>query len=483
MPQSVPRLFGDGVGFLSRPDLDLNFDYLANSRPVSAFLFMSQAQIDSVQAGNFALDVTAPLNAAAAFCGSQNPPRALRLPAGGYSVTTFQGIVSYTAGVESNAPSIISGDGQRSTIIRARNVTARMLDMRNTSIRSIRDIWFQGAGLAQTCIDTSWDISVGPALKSFHRNLRITDYTSIGWRALNNNDVGFEYIDFSGCTSATGSAIDLNGPGGNVVFHYVSSLGGGYFDLGVQRADFFGCVSSGFRIKYAGLNVIGVTGGYHYVPEVGSNRTLIEIGAGFTSQGLTLSGWFDTRGSGDTIIGGAGSVLFQCSITGILLGRAGFAGQARMIGASLTNGSGGLRAQFPIALTSTVLIDWTVDRALFHVVTDQCLVQGFRVPDLVLSLANGWVSQGAPYGTLRARLMPGSKVKLFGSIKSGTTTVSTQIASMPTGLFPTEAKIIVANNTNGYSGVQIDTGGNITLANALGGNGYLAINELVELET
>lgn len=452
---------------------------------IGATWAMTEAQRDDVLGGTYGIDVSSVLTQACTDARTPEPVRRVVLPAGGYSVTGFSG-VPYAAAAEGKGPAAISGHGQRATILKARSGASTVLDARNLSLLKLDDFWIDCNSIAATAINTDWDVSAGPALKSQYVGLRISGHTGTAWKAKNNNDTVWHHVDIVGSTGASQqTAIDLDGPGGNAIFEYCSFLDGGYLDIGLQRADLFACVTQGIRMHYSGLNSLNVDGGYHYIPhKSGSNRTLIEIESGRQCNGLYLDGWLDTIGAGDTIIGGAGTLLHRAEVKGTIQPRAGASGAVRALGASLANGSGSLRTQVIFRVQSDIDVDWTHDRSKFHLVTDECLVLGFRVPDTALPLGPGMTASGAPYQGYRARNKPGSAVRIFGSATfAAPLAVGDVIATMPTGQSPSVAKIIPGATTNGYINLEVDTSGQIKIANAVGGTGFVSFDAIIELES
>jgi hypothetical protein len=70
-----------------------------------------------------------------------------------------------------------------------------------------------------------------------------------------------------------------------------------------------------------------------------------------------------------------------------------------------------------------------------------------------LTLQNSWLNYGASYGKARYRTNNNGEVEIKGSIKSGTTTVGTTIATLPSGYRPPSDMTFVVVSSTGASDV------------------------------
>lgn len=384
-----------------------------------------------------------------------------------------------TPGSENNAPASLIGSGIRSSVLLAKTGTTTVLHAKNTTLRSFKDFWINCNSHAVNGFDTSWDVSVGASINNNYENIRISGFSGTGWLALGNNDISTKNIQIPAPTGSQ-TSIDISATGGQVNLTDVKTEPG-FIDIGAQTINLIGCVTQGVRLKYAGLNQLNVFGGYHYVNA--TNSIWLEIQSSFQCKGVEFTGYIDTKGAGDSFIGGVGTELGYVNVKAIVEGRAGASGSMRFLGAGVLNGTGSLRGQLEVELVSDIAIDWSVDMSKFHLVNYESKVLGFNPPDTTLALFNSWIAFGAGWGTLRSRNLPGSRIKLFGMIKSGTLTAATKIAQCAAGQSPTENKTFPAANTTAFLNVTLDTTGAITLANAAASATWIAIDATVELET
>lgn len=405
---------------------------------------------------------------------------AVYLPKGIYLVGDLYFSPS-TSGVENNAPAALIGQGIRATILKAKSGTTTVIHAKNTSLRLFRDFWVDCDNKAGTGIDTDWDVSAGPSLNNVYSNIRVSSYTNIGWKALNNNDCSWIKVGIVNPTTTNQTALDMDAVGGMVSIDSITTIGG-YIDVGAQDIHLgIGCVTQGIRLKYAGLNLLQVVGGYHYTNI--NNNCIIEVATGYRTVGIDLNGHIESPGGG-TLISGGGSLTTYVIIKGNLEYTSGSTA-VKILGDSLLNATGGLRCNIEIKLNSSCLIDWSVDNSKFHIVNYESFVQGFRPADTVLTLANSWVAYGSPYETsgILLRNLPGSRIKVFGFIKNGISSVGTKIAQLPVGQYPIKFKSVALTNTTGYLNATVDNTGAITLANLASSSAWVGVDFTIELES
>ncbi|MGG2024207.1 hypothetical protein AB1282_00215 [Gottfriedia sp. S16(2024)] len=102
-----------------------------------------------------------------------------------------------------------------------------------------------------------------------------------------------------------------------------------------------------------------------------------------------------------------------------------------------------------------------------------------------LTLQNSWVNSGGTYPNASYRLNALGEVELRGSIKSGTVTSGTTIATLPVGFRPTHDRNYVVYSTDGtnyvLSTIQIMSTGTIRLFS--GGNVVLSLDSIPPIAT
>lgn len=235
------------------------------------------------------------------------------------------------------------GAGMNDSIIRAKVGTTTLYTARQLAGMRVEDLWFDGNGNAATCLDTTWTIPGGgsaPSLNNKYVGLRISGYTSIGWKAKSNNDCTFASILIE--ASGTKLGLQLNAPGGLISINEVRSFAP--IEIASQSATLTACVTTGFTITEADYNTVNIVGGYHYPHPVTHKN--FSVAAGKTAFPMNISGAHIENGFADgAIFGGPGSIQGQSQLVGChTFGVGAGADVAKLIGSDLAGA--GLTGRF-----------------------------------------------------------------------------------------------------------------------------------------
>lgn len=383
-----------------------------------------------------------------------------------------------TSGVENNAPAGLYGNFSRGTQLVAKSGTTTMLHCKNTTLRSIRDMWFNCNGNAVSAIDTDWDVGNGPAMNNYYSNVRITGATGTSWKGRNNNDCMFQGIQIASTPGLI--ALDIDGNGGSVILDQCRFIGG-MIKLGAQNFEAWGCVTTGFDIAYGSINKIKISGGYHY-----SNPTLggiIKVETGILCDDMNLDGYWETLGTGQSFIVNNGTIRGTIRLNGTHQYTSGGAGSPKILSGTGSNGTGLLRTQLLVNINSNTTIDWTNDYTKYWLVNHLSKVQGFNVLNLTgFAFSNGWSAFGGAPPDIYLKPLEGSRLEIGGDIKGGTVTNGTAILTLPNGIIPTKAINLVVGNTTAPVMVTISTAGVMTLNSASVSASYISFGNEISLE-
>gem|GEM_PF-3697051 len=240
----------------------------------------------------------------AAIQSALNTGQAVYFPAGTY----LSGPLVNTSG------KAVSGAGMNDTIIRATPGTATLYTATQLAGMRIENISFDGNGNAATCLDTSWTIPSGdgaPSLNCKYTGLRVSGYTSLGWKAKSNNDCTFSSLLIE--ASGTNVGLRLNAPGGLVSLNEVKSFAP--IEIASQSATLTACVTTGVTITEADYNTVNILGGYVYPHPVTHKN--YSIASGITAYPMNISGAHIENGFADgKVFGGPGSIQGQSQLVG-----------------------------------------------------------------------------------------------------------------------------------------------------------------------
>lgn len=265
-------------------------------RAVSAFDFMTAAQVADVQSFGYTLDVTAALTNWEVYCRANK--RAMYAPAGGYLITNWL-FGSNSVGSQSACAPVLFGDGQGTTFKLKAGTTGVGIAATNMVGTTLRDFIIDGNSTLAIPIDTSWTVGIGPSLDNTYSNIVVQNYDGAkasnrsGWKGQNNNDALFKRVHVRLPTGANPVAFDIQAPGG-AVWMEDCIFSNAVLDLTCQVATLDGCWGHGVRFSrtVTGDNVVAINGGYIY----GSADTGACISvdspatAGHHTRQLTLNG-------------------------------------------------------------------------------------------------------------------------------------------------------------------------------------------------
>jgi len=225
------------------------------------------------------------------------------LPAGTYLVTAL----TNTHGTP------LRGSGSNTTIIRGRTGATTLYTATQQAGLIIEGVWFDCNSIAATAINTTWTVSGGiaPSLGSKYRDIRVSNYTSVGWIATSNNDAPFDSVLIE--TSGAAVGLQLDAPGGAV--NLTNTRIFAPLVLSCQSASIVGCVLFGVRITGGDWNVLQASGGYWYADATYGCNIYLAAGVNLYSGALLGTHLENSTNSG-AIIGGPGSIQSALSFVG-----------------------------------------------------------------------------------------------------------------------------------------------------------------------
>lgn len=405
--------------------------------------------------GDGATDDTAAIQAAL------NTGKAVYVPPGVYSC----GALTNTSG------RALRGAGKNDSVIRARPGTTTLYTATQLAGMRIDGIWFDGNNNAATCIDTSWTIPGGdaaPSMNCEYLGLRISGYTSIGWKAQSNNDCSFNSILIE--ASGTNLGLQMNAHGGLVTMTDLKAFAP--MDLAFQSASLTGCVTTGINIFVADYNVLHVSGGYSY-PHPTTHKNY-SVAAGITAYPMNFSGVHIENGFADGVIfGGPGAIQGQSELVGChTFGVGAGVDVAKLVGPTLTGA--GLTGRFNLVGGMVEHLD-TTSTSAFRVLLKNVNKQG------LFSSETDWASpDGGSRTTIRAGFLGhnegvGEGTTLAHKTVTATTATTVTIPSFPrSGLISirgtaTDAPALIA----AYSRIGSTSGTVTVLASFTGAAGSL----------
>jgi hypothetical protein len=214
-----------------------------------------------------------------------------------------------------SAPAILG----RQAVIRAAEPCRTLLSARNLANTVLSEIRLEGAGLAQTVLNTTWDISAAPSQNNKYDKIECRGATDIQWIAHGNNDSVFRDILIE-AKGAGGAALAIHASGGHVRL-LSPTIFNGVVEISCQSLSVIDGVDCGYRIVGLDNNDLTFSGGYHYASDRGRN---IELADGVTVTSINaFGGRFENGVTRGEIVGGggliAGSVLLEglhCFATG-----------------------------------------------------------------------------------------------------------------------------------------------------------------------
>lgn len=228
-------------------------------------------------------------------------------------------------GVTNTKGNALIGYGPQHSRLTALAGTATIYTAKQLANQHIEGVWFDGKGVAATCVDTSWDIGAGAAqsLCSVFKNVRVSNYTTTGWQAAWNNDCEFGavLIDKSG----TAVGLSLLASGGGVELHDCKIYG--LVKLACQSATISACVLNGVEVDGADTNALSFDGGYYYTSPLNASIVYVAPGANMqcapTFTGCNLIVNIDGGNVIGTSSSGAGTMGMGALILGGLIVAAG----------------------------------------------------------------------------------------------------------------------------------------------------------------
>ncbi|KZE10595.1 pectate lyase family protein [Priestia aryabhattai] len=200
-----------------------------------------------------------------------------------------------------NSSAGIIGEGKASTFIVGIKSCNTLVSVKNSVYISIHDICFEGNHLAKTCLDTSFIQKDGPSIQNNYQEVRIRNYTKVGWKADSNNDCQFNHIMIEHVKKAVGLHIPANG--GMIIFTNAMFLSP--IKISCQNAVFNGCMIYGILVEGKDNNHIQMNGSYWYADsETKSNLYLVEDSIAYSPalNGARMENGYNNG----TFIGGAG---------------------------------------------------------------------------------------------------------------------------------------------------------------------------------
>ena len=184
------------------------------------------------------------------------------------------------------------GDGYPFTTIKARTGSTTLLTLTDgphgtAAAKRISGLTLDGAGISNTCLDSSWS-TTGPSLRHVFHDVYIKSYQTVGWIGDNNNDAEFSHCTVAKHTDTPGGAIAgrFNASGGDIAFNNC------IFALPVQISAQVATIRDGydFGIVFdtAGVNSLSIHNGYLYPNPVTHNN--FDINSGISTFGVALFG-------------------------------------------------------------------------------------------------------------------------------------------------------------------------------------------------
>jgi len=204
----------------------------------------------------------------------------------------------------------IIGDGKASTFIVAIERCNTLISIKNSVYIPIRDICFEGNNLAKTCLDTSFVRKDGPSVQNDYREVRIRNYTKVGWEADSNNDCKFDHILIESVKDTIGLHIPANG--GMIIFNFAMFLSP--LKMSCQNAVFNGCMLYGILIEGQDNNHIQMNGSYWYADPKTKNNLHLSEGAIAYSPALNGARMENGYNEG-AFIGGTGRLYNGATFT------------------------------------------------------------------------------------------------------------------------------------------------------------------------
>jgi len=231
-----------------------------------------------------------------------------------------------------SAPAILG----RQAVIRAAEPCRTLLSAKNLANTVLSEIRLEGAGLAETVLDTTWDISAAPSQNNKYDKIECRGATNIQWVAHGNNDSIFRDILIE-AKGAKGPALALNASGGHVRL-LSPTIFNGVVEISCQSLSVIDGVDCGYRVVGADNNDLTFSGGYHYASESGRN---IELTDDVTVTSINaFGGRFENGFTRGEIVGGRGFIVGSVVLEGLHCFATGEAKGVRLAGQTLRSSFG-----------------------------------------------------------------------------------------------------------------------------------------------
>ncbi|MBN1864382.1 MAG: hypothetical protein JW808_05740 [Victivallales bacterium] len=255
------------------------------------------------------------------FKWAQNNAQVVRFDAGVYNVNDLVFGQDLSVGT-SAAPAGLYGH-KNGTVLRAAAGTITVISARGINQKFMRDFSIDCNGIAKIGLNTSHG-TIGASRNNLYENIKIEKFTSIGWKADNENDSLLKHILIGTPIDEAYIGLQLNGSGGPIHLSGVHCYAGCIMDLAAQNGLLEQCISDGIRFSdlQNADNIYCLVGGYYY-------GNTANIGTIFTTQAgddysilrqlVAIGTLFTTRSAGTSILDGrvAGKIhLLGCSFVG-----------------------------------------------------------------------------------------------------------------------------------------------------------------------
>lgn len=242
------------------------------------------------------------------------------------------------------------GDGFGRTTITARAGTGTLLTARQQAGMRLEGFALNGNGIAATVLDTEWTIVAGlpaPSQNNQYSRLRISGWTSIGWRAKSNND-----SDFDTCLIDNGAAgtvgLQVNASGGLIRLNDMTCYAP--TEMTAQAMSIIGGVFQGVRIMGGDYNMINASSGYWYADP--TYHTNLWVAPAAAARAGAFSGvHVENEYADGTVFGGSGALGGSDLIGSHLFATGPGVGHVKLLATTLA--SGGPRGRFALHGGST----------------------------------------------------------------------------------------------------------------------------------